>query len=306
MLIGPIVQQTHGPCKSGHRNEAHPGDSHFTGTPSHRRQMDGQRDIPVVMVFAGNDPTAGAGIAADIEAGISMGCHVAPVVTAITSQDTRRVAGYSAVDPAVLVEQARPVMKDMPVRAFKVGMVGSTENVEVLHTLLREYPDIPVVVDPVLQAGDGSPLADADVQDAMISMLFPLTTILTPNTLEARRLAPNADTLEACAQQLLEQGSEYVLVTGSHEDTPNIINALYGNRRHLESFSWERLPGSYHGSGCTLSSAIAGLLAQGMEPRTAVREAQEYTWESLKNGYRLGSGQTLPNRLFWARGNEAQ
>lgn len=268
--------------------------------------MDGQKDIPVVMVFAGNDPTGGAGIAADIEAGISMGCHVAPVVTAITSQDTQRVIDYSMLNPALLVEQARPVVEDMPVRAFKIGMLGSTENVEVLHTLLRDYPDIPVVLDPILSAGDGSPLADAEVQAAMVSLLFPLTTVLTPNTVEARLLAPNADTLDACAQQLLEFGSEFVLITGTHEKTPNVTNALYGNRRHLESFSWERLPGSYHGSGCTLSSAIAGLLAQGMEPHTAIREAQEYTWESLKNGYRIGAGQLLPNRLFWARGNEAQ
>lgn len=258
------------------------------------------------MVFAGNDPSGGAGIAADIEAAISMGCHVAPVVTAITSQNTQRLIHYTVVDGATLVSQARPVVEDLPVRAFKIGMVGSAENVEVIHTLLNEHPDIPVVLDPVLHSGDGSPLADSDVRDAMVSLLFPLTTVLTPNSVEARHLAPNGDTLDACAQQLLEQGCQFVLITGTHEKTPNVINALYGNRRHLESYSWERLPGTYHGSGCTLSSAIAGLLAHGMEPHTAIREAQEYTWESLKHGYRIGAGQALPNRLFWARGNEAQ
>lgn len=268
--------------------------------------MGGQKDIPVVMVFAGHDPTGGAGLTADIEAAISMGCHVAPVATAVTSQNTQEVISYTTLDAALLVEQARPVLTDMPVKAFKIGMIGSTENVEVLHTLLRDYPDVPVVLDPVLQAGDGTPLANLDVQEAMVTLLFPLTTILTPNALEARQLSPNADTLDACAQQLLELGCEYVLITGTHEKTPNVINMLYTNRRHLESFSWERLSGSYHGSGCTLSSAIAGLLAQGMAPHTAVREGQEYTWECLKNAYRIGAGQFLPNRLFWARGNEVE
>ncbi len=267
---------------------------------------DGQKHIPVVMTFAGHDPTGGAGIAADIEAAISMGCHVAPVVTAVTSQNTHGVVGYTRLDAALLVEQARPVLEDMSVKAFKIGMIGGIQMAEALHTLLRDYPDIPVVLDPVLNAGDGTVLADDELREAMITLLFPHTTVLTPNSLEARMLASRADTLEACAQEIMEQGCEFVLITGTHEQTPQVINTLHSNRRQLESFVWARLPGSYHGSGCTLSSAIAGLLAQGMEPYTAIREAQEYTWESLKHGYRAGGGQLLPNRLFWAHTNESR
>lgn len=268
--------------------------------------MTDQKTTPVVMVFAGHDPTGGAGITADTESAISMGCHVTPVVTAITSQNTHQVISYTQVAPGTVVEQARPVLEDMAVKAFKIGMLGSVENVEVVHTLLLEYPDTPVVLDPVLCAGDGTPLTDTRVQAAMVSLLFPQTTVITPNTHEARMLAPNADNLEACAQQIMEDGCEFVLITGAHENTPTVVNALYTNRRHLESFEWERLPGSYHGSGCTLAAAIAGLLAQGMEPFTAIREAQEYTWETLKYAYQAGSGQRLPNRLFWARTIEAQ
>jgi hydroxymethylpyrimidine/phosphomethylpyrimidine kinase len=271
-----------------------------------RTLMDGQKDIPVVMAFAGHDPTGGAGITADIEAAISMGCHVAPVVTAVTSQSTHGVIGYTRLEATLLVEQARPVLEDMSVKAFKIGMLGSTHVAEALHTLLRDYPDVPVVLDPVLNAGNGTPLADEAIRAAMIDLLFPLTTVLTPNSREARLLASRADTLEACAQEIMEQGCEFVLITDAHEQTPQVINTLHSNRRQLESFAWARLPGSYHGSGCTLSSAIAGLLAQGMEPYSAIREAQEYTWECLKYGYRVGSGQLLPNRLFWARTNESQ
>lgn len=261
-------------------------------------------DIPVVMTFAGTDPTGGAGVQADIEAISSMGCHAAAVVTAVTVQDTRNVMSFEPVSAALVIEQARAVLEDMPVHAIKIGMIGSVENVEVIHTLLNDYPDIPVVLDPILRAGGGSELANDELMAAMIELLFPMTAILTPNSQEARRLAPEADTLDACAQEILAAGCELVLITGTHENTATVDNILYGNRRRLDTYSWERLPHSYHGSGCTLASGIAGLLAQGMEPLTAIHEAQEYTWETLKHGYRLGMGQYHPNRFFWARGEE--
>lgn len=260
--------------------------------------------IPVVMSLAGNDPTGGAGLQADIEAIASMGCQAAPVVTALTVQDTSNVMLVEPVSSNMVIEQARAVLEDMPVRSIKLGLLGSVENVEAIHTLLTDYPKIPVVLDPVLRAGGGTPLADEELQEAMINLLFPLTTVLTPNSEEARQLAHEADTLDACAQELLASGCELVLVTGTHENTVTVDNILYGNRRRLETFTWERLPHSYHGSGCTLSAAIAGLLAQGLEPFTAIHEAQEYTWEALKHGYRAGMGQHLPNRLFWARSEE--
>ncbi|HED40496.1 MAG TPA: hydroxymethylpyrimidine/phosphomethylpyrimidine kinase [Chromatiales bacterium] len=257
--------------------------------------------FPAVMAFSGNDPTGGAGIQADIEALASMGCHTAPVITSLTIQDTQDIQGYVPIDASLLVQQARAVLEDMPIAAFKIGMLGSVEVIEAVHTVLIDYPDIPVILDPVLIAGGGNEIADEEMIDAITTLLLPQTTILTPNSIEARLLAHEADSLDACAQELLERGCDYVLVTGTHEATTNVTNTLYGNRRKLDSFSWDRLPNSYHGSGCTLASAIAGLLAQGMEPFSAVHEAQEYTWESLRAAYRLGMGQHLPNRLFWAR-----
>jgi len=263
-----------------------------------------ENDIPVVLTFAGTDPTGGAGIQADIEAISSMGCHAAAVVTAVTVQDTRDVITVEPVSPALVIEQARAVLEDMPVHTIKIGMIGSVENAEVIHTILNDYPDIPVVLDPILRAGGGSELASDELMAAMIDLLFPMTSILTPNSQEARRLAPEADTLDACAQEILAAGCELVLITGTHENTATVDNTLYGNRRRLETYSWERLPHSYHGSGCTLASGIAGLLAQGIEPLTAIHEGQEYTWGTLKQGYRLGMGQYHPNRFFWARGEE--
>lgn len=257
--------------------------------------------VPVVMVFSGNDPSGGAGVQADIEALISHGCHTTPVITTLTIQDTRDVIGYTPLDGTLIAEQARAVLEDIPVNAFKLGLLSSTEAIEAVHTILNDYPEIPVVTDPVLATGGGTLLVDDEVVDAMNELLLPLTTVLTPNSNEARLLAPEADSLGACAMALLDKGAEFVLITGTHENTPTVINSLYSNRRLIETFNWDRLDGEFHGSGCTLASSIAGLLAQGMEPFSAIHEAQEYTWQALAEGYRIGMGQQLPNRLFWAR-----
>lgn len=261
--------------------------------------------IPVVMTLAGTDPSGGAGIPADIETIVSLGCHPAPVVTALIVQDTHNVRALLPVTPDQVIAQARAVLEDMPVAAFKIGVIGSAENAAALHTLLTAYPDIPVVLDPVLAAGGGAELAGKGLIDAIQTLLLPLTTILTPNSIEAQRLAPEADTLSACAMALLARGCRYVLISGGHEPTDQVINTLYGNNRLLETFHWPRLPNEYHGSGCTLAAAIAALLAQGHELHTdstnsALYRAQDYTWRSLQAGYRAGGGQLLPNRLFWA------
>jgi hydroxymethylpyrimidine/phosphomethylpyrimidine kinase len=139
---------------------------------------------------------------------------------------------------------------------------------------------------------------------------LPQTTILTPNSMEARRLALNDDdddddpTLDECAKRILAMGCEYVLITGTHEQTAKVTNTLYNERGIVRTDSWERLPGIYHGSGCTLASAIAALLAQDVAVPEAVQEAQEYTWQTLNAGFRPGMGQHIPDRLFWARGEE--
>ncbi|CAK0756242.1 Hydroxymethylpyrimidine/phosphomethylpyrimidine kinase [Gammaproteobacteria bacterium] len=256
---------------------------------------------PIVICFSGHDATAGAGLAADIETLMSLGCHPAPVVTAVTVQDTTNVKSFVPLLPSLVTDQARTVLEDMGVAVIKIGMIGSIENVEAIHSILRDYPSLPVVLDPVLRAGGGTPLGDDELVQAITELLLPLTTILTPNSQEARALAPAADTLDACAHQILETGCRYVLITGTHERTEQVINTFYGNHRTLESFTWNRFEQVYHGSGCTLASAIAALLAQGMNPNSAVREAQEYTWTALRYGYRVGMGQLIPDRLFWAR-----
>ncbi|MFZ5523199.1 MAG: bifunctional hydroxymethylpyrimidine kinase/phosphomethylpyrimidine kinase [Pseudomonadota bacterium] len=266
--------------------------------------------FPLVMSFAATDPSGGAGLQADVLTISSMGCHPLLAVTAITVQDTSGVEDVMAIDPEWVADQARAMLEDVPVAAFKIGLLGSVENIAAIAEILADYPDIPVVLDPVLSSGRGDELANADMLDAMCELLIPQTTIITPNSIEARRLALDEDneeddpTLEECAKRILRMGSEYVLITGTHEQTPKVINTLYAERGVLRSDSWGRLPGIYHGSGCTLSAAIASLLAQNVDIQEAVKEAQEYTWQTLRSGFRPGMGQHIPDRLFWARGEE--
>lgn len=256
---------------------------------------------PIVLVFAGNDPTGGAGLSADAEALSSMGCHPCPVVTAITVQDTFGLKAFVSVEDDLVTAQARAVLEDMPIAAIKVGMVGSLANLRAIARIIADYPNIPVIIDPILTTGRGDPLSEESLQSDYRSLLCPLATLLTPNSIEARALVPEADTLEACAQGLMSLGSQYVLITGTHEPTAEVVNLLYGNRQLLERLSYKRLPREYHGSGCTLAASCAAVLAQGLDPVNAVVQALEYTHKALEKAWRFGMGQDLPDRLFWAR-----
>ena len=265
---------------------------------------------PIVMVFAASDPSGGAGMQADIMTLSSLGCHPLSVVTAITVQDTVGVEGVLALDPGWIVDQARVLLEDMPVAAFKIGLIGSVENIAAVAEIVSDYPDIPLVLDPVLTSGRGDELANEQMIYALFELLLPQTTVLTPNSLEARRLAmedaeddelPDAPDLVECGRRLVDAGAEYVLITGTHENTSKVVNTLYGEQGVIRSESWDRLPGSYHGSGCTLASAIAANLANGLDVPEAVRDAQDYTWQALAAGFRPGMGQFIPDRFFWAR-----
>ena len=260
---------------------------------------------PIVLAFAASDPSGGAGIQADLLTLSSMGCHPLSVITALTVQDSMGVENIMAIDAEWVADQARCLLEDMPVDAFKIGVLGSIENIAAIAEIVSDYPDVPLILDPVLASGRGDELATDEMTQALRELLLPQTTLLTPNGLEVRRLAGCDDddetSLATCASRLIESGCEFVLVTGTHENTPQVVNTLFGKGGVVRSDSWPRLPGSFHGSGCTLAAAIAAMLANGLELPEAVREAQEYTWNTLKKAYRPGMGQYLPDRLFWAR-----
>ncbi|MEX2197800.1 MAG: hydroxymethylpyrimidine/phosphomethylpyrimidine kinase [Burkholderiales bacterium] len=241
---------------------------------------------PNVLAFSASDPTGGAGLQADVLTLASLGCHPLSVLTAYTVQDTHGVASLHSIDAAHVEAQARCVRADARVRAVKIGVVGSAANAQAIATLLAEMPGVPVVLDPVLASARGDALGDAV---AVREFLVPRASVATPNSLEARALGgPEA---------LIALGCKYVLVTGTHESGDDVVNTLYGTDGVLREDRWPRLPGSYHGSGCTLASAIAARLAQGDDVIEAVRSAQDYTWCALERGYQPGTGQPVPDRL---------
>ncbi len=261
--------------------------------------------IPAVLVFSGLDPSGGAGIQADIEALSSHGCHACPVITALTEQDTVDIKSIYPVSIDKIMAQARTVLDDIPIAAIKIGLLGNVGLIYELRKLIDDYADIPIILDPILATGAGTRLADTRFISVLAQELLPATNILTPNHLEAQTLSAvlgnNSKDLHACAETLLALECEYVLITGGHLDSNEIVNTLYHLQQEKEEFHWKRLPGRFHGSGCTLAASIAGLIAQNHSPLSAVLQAQEYTWGSLKQAYQLGKGQLIPNRLYWTQ-----
>ncbi len=260
---------------------------------------------PVVLTFAASDPSGATGMQADLLTLASMGCHPLSVVTAITVQDTTGVESVLPLEAEWVTDQARCLLEDMPVDAFKIGALGSVENIAAIAEILADYPDVPLILDPVLSIGRGETHATDAMTHALRDLLLPQTTIATPNGHELRLLAEQEDDEDPsaadCAERLVSAGCEFVLVTGTHEGTRDIVNTLYGKGGVVRTDTWARLPGPFVGAGCTLASAIAAMLANGLELSDAVREAQDYTWNALRKAYRPGMGHFLPDRLFWAR-----
>ena len=261
---------------------------------------------PLVLTFAASDPSGGAGMQADLLTLASMGCHPLSVITAITVQDSLGVEGVLAIDADWVADQARCLLEDMPVDAFKIGVLGSVENIAAIAEIVSDYPDVPLILDPVLASGRGDELANDEMTHALRELLLPQTTIVTPNSLEVRRLAEGEDDderpLDACAARLHRDG---LRVRARHrharEHAAGRQHALRQVRRRADRQLAAAARHAIHGSGCTLASAIAAMLANGLDLPEAVREAQEYTWQTLKKAYRPGMGQFLPDRLFWAR-----
>lgn len=253
---------------------------------------------PTVLCFSGLDPSGGAGLQADIEAIGQSGSHAAIACTALTIQSSQQVYGFETVSPALLRQQAEAVLGDLPVRAFKSGMLGSTENLQVLHDLLAQHPAIPYVLDPVLVANSGGSLGDPVTLSQAFRQLIPRATVVTPNTVELRQLT-GCDDLDQAAQQLCDWGAQAVLVKGAHEHQPHRIQHwLWVAGQNITESRWPRLPGEFHGSGCSLASHMAGLLAQGIPLQQAVAQAEYWLHTTLLSADQPHAlGQKIPRRF---------
>ncbi|MCP4283316.1 MAG: hydroxymethylpyrimidine/phosphomethylpyrimidine kinase [Gammaproteobacteria bacterium] len=260
--------------------------------------------IPVILTVSGHDPSGGAGIQADIESIVAAGCRAASAVTCLTVQDTINVRQVVASSPALLNDQIRTLLDDIGIAVIKIGLIPNMAILEVITKFLQDHPDVPVVLDPVLTSGAGTELAGNRLVSAYRKQLLPRTTLITPNSIEARRLS-GTQLMDDCGRELLTQGCQAVLITGTHESDSDVINRLYRHDSDVVTSSWPRLHGCYHGSGCTLASSAAAFIGKGLGLSDAVEKALEYTWNSLSHGDRPGKGQLLPDRLFTIRNGEA-
>lgn len=253
---------------------------------------------PTVLCFSGLDPSGGAGLQADIEAIGQSGAHAAIACTALTIQNSQQVFGFEATSKQLLLAQANAVVGDLPIKAVKSGMLGTTNNIAALADFLREHPDYLYVLDPVLVANSGGSLGNQETLVKAFVELIPLATVITPNTVELRALT-GEDNLEQATQKLFEMGAQAVLVKGGHEDTPDYIrNALYVNGEMITESKCPRLAGEYHGSGCSLASFIAGRLALGDQLKIAVQHAETWLFGVLKNAETpIEGGQKIPKRF---------
>lgn len=249
-----------------------------------------------VLSIAGSDPSAGAGVQADLKTFASLGAYGLTAISAITVQSTDGVREVEAVRPELVRGQILTVAHDIGIDAVKVGMLGSLANVEEVIGCLGELGDVPIVVDPVLRASDGSRLLATEAREVLLDGLFPAATVVTPNAPEAAllsgRCVESLADQEEVARRLGELGTN-VLVTGGHVETQDVVDVLSTDGQ-VRLFRHRRLAaGSAHGTGCALSSALAVFLARGLDMEKAVAEAIGYVRAGIREAFSIGGASTL-------------
>ncbi len=261
-----------------------------------------QKPKPRVLCFSGLDPTGGAGIQADIESMAAHHCHCLPVITLNTVQDSQGVYEIQKTADGFIEKQVNHLAQDGPIAAIKIGLLADEAQIKLLASLIKEMPNIPVVIDTIFASGLGDELAKEKHIQAMVEHLLPLASIITPNSIEAFQLLgkdTNTQSIEDCGTRLLKSGANAVLITGTHESekakTENVLHRLF-IQNGIQTYSSPRLKGNYHGSGCTLASSICALLAQSVDLENAIERALAFTEQTLLSAQALGKHQLFPNR----------
>ncbi len=268
--------------------------------------------MEIVLSIAGSDPSAGAGIQQDLKTITAMGCYGATVITALTSQNTMGVQGVMAVPQDVVRTQLSSVLDDLDVRAIKIGQIPNQEVAACLVGILQRHPaadGIPVVYDPVMVSTSGRRLMEQDCIEFVKAELLSRCTLVTPNlpeteTLLGRKLS-TTDDIDCAGRQLARCYRTAFLLKGGHCEGEDMVDRLYMPDGDACSYHSAKVPSSnLHGTGCTLSSAIASALAKGLDLADAVRVAKEFVTMAIKGGMHLGIGHG--NGPLWPFNNQEQ
>jgi hydroxymethylpyrimidine/phosphomethylpyrimidine kinase len=244
---------------------------------------------PIALTIAGSDPSGGAGIQADLKSFSALGVYGTSVITALTAQNTTGVSGVFGVPPDFIAAQFRSVTSDLAVSAIKTGMLGDRQTVRLVARLLADLPAVPVVVDPVMVATSGDVLLAPDAIQSVRSDLIPRASLITPNIPEAAKLldvppAASEEEMRAQAEALMTFGCGAVLLKGGHAAGADALDVLFdGTAHHVFRRPWIDTRNT-HGTGCTLSAAIAANLALGLPLRDAVAAGKAFVWDALNAG----------------------
>ena len=246
-----------------------------------------------VLLFSGLDPSGAAGISADIETLKQFGLVALPIVTSLTAQNTQRVDSIDAIKDSLLVKQFNLIIEDISFNTVKIGLLASVSQIKTIARLINEQNISNVVVDPILISGTQENLSSDKMIEVMKNYLFPISKLITPNLQELSLLAPGLSEQEA----VKSLNCSWVLVTTSDSSKNDIEHRLYKKSELIRRFRYKKLPNKFHGSGCTLSSAISALLAKGIGVEDACNQGLSYTNQCLLTAKKLGKMQYHPNRI---------
>ncbi|MFL0810569.1 MAG: hydroxymethylpyrimidine/phosphomethylpyrimidine kinase [Agarilytica sp.] len=258
---------------------------------------------PIVLSFSVLDPSGAGGIQASIETAASLGCHSAPVITAMCATGAAPNTETLATAPTLVIEQARSILDEMDVAAINVGFVGSLANAEAIHSILNDYDHIPAVSHPALCFLDEANAEHNDLIDAYNNLILPLSHIASFSLFEARKISHESDTVDTTAHVIVSSGCENIVITGTGKHTKAFQNSVFNTKGLVKNFYWEQEPANCHGSSSTLSMAMASYLAHGFEPAQAIEQAQNFTWQAMCASRDMGFGRRSPHRFYWADKN---
>ncbi len=248
--------------------------------------------LDTVLVLSGLDPCGAAGIGADIETINQFGVTPLPIATTLTVQNTQSVKSTQTVDEKIIAEQFNHLKEDINFSVVKIGLLSSKRQIQTIASLLKTGEALTIVLDPIVSSSSSQKLLDDEALKSLQQELLPMVNILTPNVAELKALSSTDD--EQKAVESLP--CEWILLTTTDTSKDEIEHRLYRYGRCVERFTYVKLPGDYHGSGCTLSSAISALLASGVDVNIACKRALDYTYQSLLNAKSIGKMQYHPNR----------
>lgn len=249
------------------------------------------------MSIAGSDPSGGAGIQADLKTFSAFGVYGLSVITSLTVQNTRGIREVFDLPPAFIRQQLNTIYQDFAINTVKIGMLGTKGCVEEVSRLLAVKHQKNIVLDPVLRSSTGKELLKEEGIELLKRKLLPLARIVTPNLTEAAILSGlevrDLPSMKEAARRIKALGVKSVLIKGGH--LPESATDLFYDGRDFIPFKAKRIKGEFHGTGCTLSSAIAAGLAKGGSMKKAIREAKQYLTKAMQKGFDLGKGQRLLN-----------